>query len=97
MVVMGAALWSPAANACGTGGLGAGARMGVAQALLVVFGLSLISLLSLRAASRAFSRMREGRPGPGMKAAHVAATGGYVVSVVGTVLSGGLLLALLLL
>lgn len=96
-MAMGSALWSPTAEACGLSAVGAGAAMAAAQALLVVLLLSVISLVSLRAASRAFGRMRAHRPGPGFRVAHVASLVGYGVSVIGTIVSGGLLLALLLL
>ncbi len=92
----GVAIWSRSAAACGTGAMGAAAFGAAFQALLVVFLLSVISLLSLRAASKAFGRMREQRPGAGFKFAHMASLVGYGISVVGTVFSGGLMLALFL-
>jgi len=92
----GVAIWSRSADACGMGGIGGSAFAAAVQALLVVFLLSVISLLSLRAASKAFGRMREQRPGAGFKFAQGASLVGYGISVVGTVLSGGLMLALLL-
>jgi len=97
MAAVGMAVWSRSAQACGMGAVGAGATAAAIQALLVVFLLSVISLLSLRTASRAFGRMRAHRPVAGIEFAHWASLVGYGVSVLGTVLSGGLILALLLL
>lgn len=94
-VAMGVALWSPTVRACGPGGLTGGPMAGLVPGLMVVLLLSVISLLSLRSASRAFRRMRARRPGGGLALAHVASLVGYGISVVGTVVAGGLLLAAL--
>ncbi|MCA9705890.1 MAG: hypothetical protein KDK70_08595, partial [Myxococcales bacterium] len=94
MVATGLAAWSPSAEACGLGVIGRGAAAAVMPALLVVLLLSAISLLSLRAASRAFGRMLERRPSRGIRWARAATLVGYGISVLGTVVSGGLLLAL---
>lgn len=94
-VAMGVGLWSPTVHACGLGGGTGGLMVGVVPGLMVVLLLSVISLLSLRSASRAFRRMRGRRPGRGLALAHVASLVGYGISVVGTVVSGGLLLVAL--
>lgn len=76
--------------------IGAGAVAAALQGLLLVFLLSLVGLLSMRGAARAFGRMTERRPSRGLRMARVAAQIGFGVSTVATVLSGGLLVALVL-
>lgn len=96
-VATGVAAWSPSAAACGLGAIGMGAAVAAMQALLVVLLLSVISLLSLRAASKAFGRMHDRQPGRALRLARLASLVGYGISVTGTIVSGGLLLALFVL
>ena len=85
--------WSSSALACGMGAIGAAAVINV---LLLVFGISLVAVLSLRAANGAFRRMRAVRSGLGLQIGHAAITFGYGLSIASTVVAGGLLLAMLL-
>lgn len=73
------------------GAIGAAAVMHV---LLMVFGISLVAVLSLRAANGAFRRMRASRTSVGLQVGHGAVTMGYALSIASTIVSGGLLLAL---
>ncbi|MCH9686488.1 MAG: hypothetical protein K0V04_33955 [Deltaproteobacteria bacterium] len=91
--MVGLCAWSPAAVACG-GSSGIWALGMLAYPLLVIFLLSLIALLSMRGASQAFGRMRKARPGGAMRAAHIGTGVFYVGSIITTVVSGGLMLAL---
>lgn len=94
---VGVASWSGAAQACGLSGAGMVGLASALQALLVVLLLSVISLLSLRAASRAFGRMLARQPSRGLRFARTACQLGYGFSILGTTVSGGLMVALLLL
>ena len=85
--------WSSDAWACGMGAFGAAALI---QVLLLVFGISLIGVLSLRAAGGAFRRMRAVRSGVGLQVGHGLVTMGYAISIATTIVSGGILLALVL-
>jgi hypothetical protein len=89
--------WSLPAEACGISGIGAGAWIAAAHSLLIVFLMALVSLLSMRAAHRAVGRMWQRRPSAGLRAGHVAIMMGYGLSAATTIVSGGLLLALVLL
>jgi len=89
--------WSAPAAACGMGGIGAGMIAAAAQSLLIVFLMSVISLLSMRSAGRAVARMRRHRDGRGLRVGRAAILVGLGLSAAATILSGGLLLALLLL
>jgi heme exporter protein D len=93
----GSLAWSTPAEACGIGGIGAGAWLAAAVSLLIVLLMSIVSLVSMRAAGRAVGRMRRQRDGRGLRVGHVAIVLGFGVSAVATILSGGLLLALVLL
>ena len=83
--------------ACGTGGVGAGFALAAGYALLLVFGIALVGVLSLRAARGAFVRMRATRPSTGLSIAQGLTTTLYVLAVAATIISGGLLFALFLL
>lgn len=89
--------WSPPAAACGMSGIGAGAIAAAMQSLLIVFLMSVISLLSMRSAGRAVARMRQHRDGRALRVGRTAILVGFGISAAATVVSGGLLLALLLL
>lgn len=88
--------WSSEALACGMSGVGAIGAAAVIPVLLLVFGVSLVAVLSLRAAGNAFGRMRSVRPGTGLQLAHFVVTTGYALSIASTIVAGGLLLALTL-
>jgi len=82
--------------ACGMGG--AISAVSVAYSLLIIFGISLIAVLSMRAAAGAFGRMRLRHPSRGsLKVAQFITTVLYAASVASTIVSGGLALALVLL
>lgn len=68
-----------------------------ATSLLLVFLMSIVSLLSIRAASRALGRMRRVRDSRGLWVGHVAAMLGVGIATASTIVAGGLLLALVLL
>jgi hypothetical protein len=78
------------------GGIGAGAVVAVAQSLLIVLLMSIVSLVSMRAAGRAVGRMRRRRDSGGLRAGHIAIMVGFGVSAAATIVTGGLLLALVL-
>jgi hypothetical protein len=86
--------WSPPAAAC-VGG--ADLFYSAASSLLIVFLMSIVSLLSIRAATRAMGRMRRVQDGRGLRVGHVAAMVGVGIATASTIVSGGLLLALVLL
>lgn len=88
--------WSSPAAACGMSGIGAGAIAAATQSLLIVFLMSVISLLSMRSAGRAVARMRQHRDGRGLRLGRAAILVGFGISAAATILSGGLLVALLL-
>jgi hypothetical protein len=89
--------WSPPAAACGTSGLGAGMAWSLLPSLLIVFLMSVVSLLSMRAAVRAVSRMRRLQDSRGLRVGQVAAVVGLGISAASTIVAGGLLLGLVLL
>lgn len=72
------------------------ALFSIGYALLMVFLLSLVGVGSLRAARLALLRMLATRQSTGLKVATFMSTVFYVGSITSTILSGGLLLALLL-
>lgn len=77
---------------------GAISAVTVAYSLLIIFGISLIAVLSMRAASGAFGRMRLRNPSRGsLRVAQFITTVLYAASVASTIVSGGLALALALL
>lgn len=86
--------WSPAALACG--GSSAVALFSIGYALLMVFLLSLVAVGSMRAARQAMLRMLARRGSTGLRVATFMSTVLYVGSITTTILSGGLLLALVL-
>lgn len=88
--------WSSPAWACGLSSIGAIGAAAVMHVLMMVFGISLIAVLSLRAATGAFRRMRAVRTGTGLELGHGLVTMGYALSIATTIVSGGLLLALVL-
>jgi hypothetical protein len=86
--------WSPPAAACvGSADLFYSAVV----SLLIVFLMSIVSLLSIRAATRAVGRMRRVRDSGGLRVGHVAAMVGVGIATASTIVSGGLLLAFVLL
>lgn len=72
--------------------VGMGAVAAVAQALLMTFLMSLVAILSMRGASRAFGRMQQHRQSRGLRVAQGAARLGFGISLAAAVVSGGLLL-----
>ena len=85
--------WSPPAAACGDSGISAG----LLSSFLIVLLMSIVSLLSMRAAVRAVGRMRRVRDTRGLWMGHAAAVLGLVIAWASTVVSGGLFLAFVLL
>jgi hypothetical protein len=89
--------WSPPASACGGSGFGAGMIFFALPSVLIVLLMSLVSLASMRAAARAVRRMRGLRDSRGLRVGHAAIVLGLAISAASTIVSGGLLLALVLL
>jgi hypothetical protein len=89
--------WSPPASACGGSGFGAGLVFAALPALIIVLLMSIVSLVSMRAAARAVGRMRGLRDSRGLRVGHAAVVLGLGISAASTIVSGGLLLALVLL
>ena len=89
--------WSPLAAACANGGFSAWEARSLTHSLLIVLLMSVVSLLSMRAASRAVARMRRVRDSRGLRVGRVAAVVGLGISSVMAVISGGFLLLLVLL
>lgn len=71
--------------------------MSAVQALLIVLLMSIVSLLSMRAAGRAVRRMRQRRDSRGLRVGRFAIAMGFGISAASTIVSGGLLVALVLL
>lgn len=97
LAVVGTLAWSPEVAACGGSGFGAAMALSLLPSLLIVLLMSLVSLLSMRAAGRAVGRMRRHRDSRGLRVGHVAVLVGLGISAASTIVSGGLLFALLLL
>ncbi len=89
-MAVGLLLGSSTAQACGVGPSGLTV---VGPALLMVFLLALIATLSLRAASRSFSRMYQHQPTFGIRVAEVGTAIFCATAAVVAVLTGGLMLA----
>jgi hypothetical protein len=89
--------WSPPASACGGSGFSAGIAYSLLTALLIMVLMSIVSLASMRAAARAVGRMRGLRDSRGLRVGHAAIVLGLGISAASTIVSGGLLLALVLL
>lgn len=88
--------WSPPAAACGMSALGPALAQAVLPSLLIVHLMSIVSLLSMRAAVRAVSRMRRLHDGRGLRVGQAAVVMGLGISAASAVVSGGLLVAVLL-
>lgn len=97
VLAVGSMAWSSPAAACGMSGIGAGAVVAAAQALLIVLLMSIVSLLSMRAAGRAVGRMRRRRDSRGLRVGHTGIMLGFGISAAATIVAGGVLLALVLL
>jgi hypothetical protein len=97
VALAGTLAWSPPASACGGSGFGAGMVLAAMTSLLIVLLMSIVSLVSTRAAARTVGRMRALRDSRGLRVGHAAIVLGLGISAVSTILSGGLLLALVLL
>ena len=97
LAAAGTLAWSPPALACAGSGFGAGMMAPLLPSLLIVLLMSLVSVLSMRAASRAVGRMRRHRDSRGLRVGHGAVLVGLGISAASTIVSGGLLFALVLL